>query len=445
MTNSSNDGAGHAARRLAIYTIDAIVARGRTLDEAFNEGVAKFDLAQLPGRDRGFARLIATTTLRHLGSLDVLVGGFLDKPLPADAGRTRFILAAAAAQLVHLDTPAHAAISQAVDICRIDHTARRFDGLANAVLRRVAREGKAIIAGLDTVAMDIPPWLMKRWVDAYGVVTARAIGAASLTEPALDISVKGEPAAWAEKLTGVVLPAGSVRVREAGRIEDLPGFAEGAWWVQDAAAALPVRLLGDIAGQRVADLCAAPGGKTAQLVTLGATVVSVDASGKRNQRLAANLQRLGLAADVVTADVVAFAAAHAGTFDAVLLDAPCSATGTIRRHPDLLHAKAETEIARLAERQRAMLAAAIGLLKPGGRLVYATCSLEPEEGEGVVDTVLSAGAPASLMPVPANAGVPTAFVTARGHLRTLPHLSIGDDPVAVGMDGFFAALIERPS
>ncbi len=438
-----NAGAGLAARRLAIYTVDRVVAHGRTLEEAFNEGVAKLGLEQLAGRDRGFARMIATTTLRHLGSLDVLVGGFLDKPLPQDAGRTRFILATAAAQLVHLNTPPHAAISQAVDICRIDHTARRYDRLANAVLRRIAAEGKAIIAGLDTVALDIPPWLFQRWVAAYGEATARLIGAASLLEAPLDISVKIDAAAWTEKLTGIALPTGTVRVREAGRIEDLPGFAEGQWWVQDAAAALPVRLLGDIAGKRVADLCAAPGGKSAQLASLGATVVSVDASPKRNVRLQDNMTRLGFTTEIVTADVAAFAAEHAGQFDAVLLDAPCSATGTIRRHPDLLHTKLETEIPRLAQRQREMLTAAMGLLRPGGRLVYATCSLEPEEGEGVIDAVLASGAPLRIVPISADLGIPADVISARGMLRTLPHLAIGPDVAMTGVDGFFAAALER--
>jgi 16S rRNA (cytosine967-C5)-methyltransferase len=429
--------AGLAARRLAIYTVDRVVVLGRTLDESFNEGVAKLVLEQLPGRDRGFARLIATTTLRHLGSLDKLVSGFLDKPLPQDAGRTRFILATAAAQLVHLNTPPHAAISQAVDICRIDHTARRYDRLANAVLRRIAGEGKAIIAGLDTVPLDIPHWLFQRWVSAYGEVAARAIGAASLLEAPLDISVKDDATGWAEKLTGIVLPTGTVRVREAGRIEELPGFAEGAWWVQDAAAALPVRLLGDITGKRVADLCAAPGGKSAQLAARGATVVSVDASPKRNVRLKANMARLGIVSEIITADVAAFST--------VLLDAPCSATGTIRRHPDLLHTKLETEIPRLAARQQEMLSAAIGLLKPGGRLVYVTCSLEPEEGEGVIDAVLATDATVRVLPITPELGIPDALLSRRRMLRTRPDLALGPEPAMVGMDGFFAAILERTS
>lgn len=438
-----NAAAGLAARRLAIYTVDRVVAHGRTLDEAFNEGVAKLVLNELAGRDRGFARLMATTTLRHLGSLDRLVGGFLDKPLPQDAGRTRFILAVAAAQLVHLDTPAHAAISQAVDICRIDHTARRYDRLANAVLRRIAAEGKAILAGFDTVKADIPRWLFERWVASYGDAAARAIGAASLVEAPLDISTKGDPVALAESLGGIALPTGTVRVRDAGRIEDLPGFGDGHWWVQDAAAALPVRLFGDLAGKRVADLCAAPGGKSAQLASRGASVVSVDASPKRNGRLTANMARLGFATEIVTADVATFAAAHAGQFDAVLLDAPCSATGTIRRHPDLLHTKLESEITRLAARQRDMLVAAVDLLQPGGRLVYATCSLEPEEGEGVVDALLASGAPVRIVPISADMGIPDTLITERGMLRTRPDLSIGAEPSMAGMDGFFAVALAR--
>lgn len=443
IASTSTGAAGQGARRLAIYTVDGVVARGRTLDEAYNEGLSKLGLGQLAPRDRAFARLIATTTLRHLGSLELLVSGFLDKPLPQDAGRTRFILATAAAQIMHLDTPPHAAISQAVDICRIDHTARRYDRLANAVLRRVVSEGKAIVERLDTIALDVPAWLMRRWVASYGEATARAIAAASLQEPALDITVAADPATWAEKLTGVALPTGSVRLREAGRIEDLPGFGDGGWWVQDAAAALPVRLLGDVSGKRVADLCAAPGGKTAQLVVAGAEVVSVDASAKRNGRLEQNLRRLGLSADVVTEDALAFCASHEGAFDAVLLDAPCSATGTIRRHADLLHGKRDGDIVRLAARQRDMLAAAFKTLKPGGRLVYATCSLEPAEGEHVVDAFAAANGDALLVPAQAACGVPAHLLTERGMLRTLPHLSFGPDPVMAGMDGFFAALLER--
>ena len=352
----------------------------------------------------------------------------------------------AAAQLLFLDTPAHAAISQAVDVARIDHSTRRFDKLVNAVLRKIAVDGKAALALGGGVRLDLPAWLWQRWTKTYGEATAQAMAAASLSEAPLDLSVKGDPAVWAAALTGVVLPTGTVRVREAGRIEDLPGYAEGAWWVQDAAAALPMRLLGDVAGQRVADLCAAPGGKTAQLAVAGADVVSVDTSAKQLERLALNMQRLGLTSHVVEADAAEWASRpeNAAAFDAVLLDAPCSATGTIRRHPDLMHIKRDSDIGRLAERQASLLTAAARLVRPGGRIVYATCSLEPEEGEHIVEACLAREPGLCLGRIDAaTCGLPEAFVTSGGSLRTLPHFSLGADPGMVGLDGFFAARIDK--
>ncbi len=442
----SMDPPGQGARRLAIYAIDAILTRGRALDEAFNEGVTRLHLERLEGRDRAFARLVVSTTLRRLGQLEAVVTRFLEKPLKADSGRTMMILTTTAAQLLFLDTPPHAAISQAVEIARIDHTSRRFDKLVNAVLRKVSTEGQAILATLDGVRLDTPEWLWQRWTAHYGETTARMMAAASLSEAALDLSVKNDPAHWAAELTGIVMPTGTVRVREAGRIEDLPGYADGAWWVQDAAAALPVRLFGNVAGQRVADLCAAPGGKTAQLAAAGANVVAVESSAKRLQRLAANLTRLKLTAETITADAAEWSlmADNAGAFDAVLLDAPCSATGTIRRHPDLLRAKAETEVQRMSQRQRELLAAAAHVVRPGGTLVYATCSLEPEEGEQVIAAFLAANPAFEISRLDAAVlGLPHEIITAEGHLRTLPQHALGPEPAMAGMDGFFAARLLR--
>lgn len=438
--------AGQVARRFAVFVVDAVLVHRRALDEAIAEAASKPHANTMPGRDRAFGRLIATTTLRHLGQIEYVISKFLEKPLPADSGRLRSILAMTAAQLLFLDTPPHAAISQAVDIVRLDHNARRFDKLANAVLRRVSAEGKALLAAADTLKLDIPEWLWQRWVGAYGEETARAIAAGSLAEAPLDISVKVDPQAWAEQLTGVALPGGTVRVREAGKVDDLPGYTEGAWWVQDAAAALPARLLAAMPGMKIADLCAAPGGKSAQLAATGAAVTSVDLSGRRLKRLAENLARLSLTAEVVEADVATFAAdpAHVGAFDGVLLDAPCSATGTIRRHPDLLRAKAEEEVLRLAGKQLPLLEAAALLVRPGGRVIYTTCSLEPEECERIVAAFLAANASFRLVPVdPAQLDVPSNLVTSEGYLRTAPHMSFGPDPVQAGMDGFFAAILER--
>ncbi len=437
---------GQVARRAAVMAVDAVIRHRRTLDEAFAEALAKPGAKDMAGRDRAFARLIATTTLRHHGQIDAMFKRFLEKPLPDQCGRLKSILATSAAQLLFLGTPAHAVLSQAVDIVRLDHEARRFDKLANAVLRRTASDGAAILGSFDGVWLDMPEWLWKRWEAAYGTPVARAMAAASLQEPALDLSVKGAAQAWAERLTGVALPNGSVRVREAGRIEELPGFAEGGWWVQDAAAALPVLLFGDVQGLAVADLCAAPGGKAAQLAARGAKVTAVDQSAKRLERLSANLARLQLEATQVAADIATFVAepSHQSAFDAVLLDAPCSATGTIRRHPDLLRNKAESEIARLAGVQAALIAAAGQAVKPGGLLVYCTCSLEPEEGEGVVAGFLDAHPAFEVVPLGArDTAIPASFITPDGYLRTRPDLGFGPDPIMAGMDGFFAARLRR--
>ena len=254
---------------------------------------------------------------------------------------------------------------------------QRYAGLVNAVLRRLAREGAERLAALDPAVLDTPPWLMARWSENYGEATARAIAGAHGHEPALDLTVKSDPETWAVRLDGRVLPTGSVRTVAHGAVTSLPGFAEGAWWVQDAAAALPARLFGNVDGLRVADLCAAPGGKAAQLAAAGARLTAVDRSPARLERLRGNLARLSLTAEFVCADVEEWTAEP---FDAVLLDAPCSSTGTIRRHPDVPWLKQPSDVATLAALQRRLIARAAALTKPGGILVYCTCSLEPEEG-----------------------------------------------------------------
>ncbi|MEI7610759.1 MAG: RsmB/NOP family class I SAM-dependent RNA methyltransferase, partial [Rhodospirillaceae bacterium] len=278
------------------------------------------------------------------------------------------------------------------------------------------------------------------WSAAYGPDTARAIAEAHLHEAPLDLTLKNpaESALWAERLEAEVLATGSLRRAAGGAVAELPGFADGGWWVQDAAAALPATLFGDLAGRRVYDLCAAPGGKTAQLAALGAQVTAVDRSAPRLERLATNLARLGLAAATVAADAALWQPEESA--DAILLDAPCSATGTIRRHPDIPHLKDRADVAKLAALQRRLLARAVALLKPGGTLVYTVCSLQPEEGEEQIAALLAAGAPVSRRPLVAGeAGVPDAALTAAGDLRTLPcHLA-----ALGGMDGFFVARLLR--
>lgn len=433
---------GLAARQLAVVLISAVINERRALDDALAVSLSSRTFADIEARDRAFARLIAATVLRRHGELNAVVNTFLDKPLPERRGRLTPILLAAAAQLLILDTPPHAAISQAVDQCRLDRDAGRFDKLTNAVLRRVSEKGAGVLATLDAAALNMPPWLLARWTATYGAETARAIAAASLREAPLDLSVKAPDAVG--RLGGLLLPTGTVRLDTHGRIEDLPGYHDGDWWVQDAAAALPARLLGNVAGLDVVDLCAAPGGKTAELAAAGARVTSVEVSKLRMTRVAENLRRLKLDATLVQADATGWAPGR--TFDAVLLDAPCTATGTIRRHPDILHLKRETDIAAMAELQGRLLNAAAELVKPGGTLVFCTCSLEREEGIRHVEDFLTRRADFGRVPVQAGeGGIAADWLTADGDLRTLPsHLAL-EKPELSGMDGFFAARLRRAS
>lgn len=432
--------AGYATRALAVACLGAILDRGRALDDAFE--AASERAGPLEPRDRALARLIVMTVLRRKGELQAVVSSFLEKPLPADSGRLWPILLSAAAQLLLLDTPPHAAISLAVDQCRDDHKARRFDRLTNAVLRRVSTLGKDVLAKLDPVTVNMPPWLLARWTETYGEAQARNIAAASLQEAALDLSVKSDPASWAERLGGEVLPNGTVRLQRGGRIEDIEGYAEGAWWVQDAAASLPARLLGDVAGLHVADLCAAPGGKTAQLAAAGALVTAVDNVPARLERLAENLARLDLKAERMEADITAWAPGR--QFDAVLLDAPCSATGTIRRHPDILHLKRKDDTSDRVALQQRLLEHAAHLVRPGGLLVFCTCSLEPEEGPAQIARFLSLNSDFSRVPVAAGeAGIEGAWLTPEGDLRTLPCHLPRAEPGLSGLDGFYAARLRK--
>ena len=430
---------GLKTRDVAVSALYTVLVEHRPFDDAFARAAAARDL---PGRDRAFARLIATTALRHRGSLQAVLNTYIAKPLPERMGRLDEILLAAAAQLLLLQTPPHAAISLAVDQCRADSAAKRFANLTNAVLRRVSESGHGRLASLDNVVLTFPDWLLARWTEAYGAAMARQIARASLIEPALDLTVKSDPEQWAEKIGAVVLPTGSLRCAQAGRIEELPGYLDGTWWVQDAAAALPVKLMGDVTGLSVLDLCAAPGGKTAQLVAAGAHVTAVDKSAGRLNRLRENLSRLGLTAATAVSDALAFVADE--PFDAILLDAPCSATGTIRRHPDILYLKRPEDIAALAALQKNLLDHAATLLKPGGTLVYCTCSLEPEEGEKQIAAFLSDHPEFARRPIMLDAEtIPMPWRTPDGDLRTLP-THFADLPEGLqGLDGFFAASLVK--
>ena len=427
---SDSEISGLQARQLASHLLTAVLRNKQPFDDAFAASSAKAASSGLAFRDRAFARAIAATSLRRLGQIEDLLGRFLEKPLPADAFEARFILIAGAVQLAFMEVAPHAAIGLAVEQAKSTRAARHLAGLVNAVLRRVNADKAAIFAEQDASKLNTPAWLWQRWVWHYGENTASRIAAAHLEEPPLDLSVKADAAAWAERLSSLLLPSGTVRLSAKGRIEDIEGYDEGAWWVQDAAAALPALLLGDVEGLRVADLCAAPGGKTAQLAARGAEVTAVDISGPRLRRLQENLARLTLKAETVQANVTQWTPPE--PFDAVLLDAPCSATGTIRRNPDISYLKSEADITALAAVQARLLKHALRLLKPGGQLVYATCSLEPEEGEAQIRALLAERSDIALIPIQADELAIQPEAITQGMLRTLPFHS-------GGMDGFFAA------
>jgi 16S rRNA (cytosine967-C5)-methyltransferase len=432
---------GLTARRIAADILDGVLRRSRPLDEQLDGRGGHPGLTGLADRDRALVRRIVATVLRRLGTLRHLIGTFLDRGLPADAPRVETALLIGAAQIILIEIPDHAAVDLSVRLVQADRRSSRYAGLVNAVLRRVAQTGRERLADVDTVALDTPVWLLERWSRTYGDDTARAIARANAQEPSLDLTVRKDAATWAERLRGRVLPTGTVRTIAHGPVQLLPGYSEGAWWVQDAAAALPVRLLGDVAGRRIADLCAAPGGKTLQLADAGAAVTAVDRSETRIARLKDNLQRLALSAETVVADAAEW---QADPFDAVLLDAPCSSTGTIRRHPDIPWLKKADDIVALADMQRRLLERAAGLTRTGGQLVYCTCSLEPEEGEDVVEGFLAVHREFRRDKISNNEinGLDS-VATAAGDLRTLPCQWPDEEPRMAGLDGFFAARLRR--
>jgi 16S rRNA (cytosine967-C5)-methyltransferase len=423
------------ARHIALDLIGGVLRRKRPLDDAIDDNP---EIHRLAGRDRAFARLLVATVLRRLGQIDALIADCLNVPLPPRAAGVQDILRLGVAQLLFLRTPPHAAVATSVDIAQ----SRGFvshKGLVNAVLRRLSTEGAERIGEQDAPRLNTPDWLWQSWSCTYGESMARAIATAHLKEAPLDLTLRDDAETWRSALDGVVLPTGTLRRAAGGALASLPGYAEGAWWVQDAAAALPAKLFGDIAGREVVDLCAAPGGKTAQLATAGARVTAVDRSSRRLERLVANLRRLDLAVEAVGADAVTWRPPH--PVEAVLLDAPCSTTGAIRRHPDVPHLKSPEDVARLSAVQENLLRAAIDMLEPGGTLIYCTCSLEPEEGREQVEALLSNGVPVERREIEAREiGAEPEWITAGGDLRTLPcHFGEYD-----GIDGFFCArLIKR--
>jgi 16S rRNA (cytosine967-C5)-methyltransferase len=435
---------GLAARRIAADILDGVLHKHRTLDDQLEGTGAHPGLKTLADRDRALMRRLVATILRRLGTLGHVLSRLLDRGMPADAPRAQSALLIGAAQIIWMDVPDHAAVDLSVRLVQSDRRAAKYAGLVNAVLRRCAREGEGLIAEVKAQMLDLPPWLAQRWVGHYGETVAREMAAAIGHEPSLDLTVKAEAAQWASRLHGEVLPTGSVRTLLQGSVAMLPGFAEGQWWVQDAAAALPAKLLGDVAGQSVLDLCAAPGGKTAQLASAGAKVVAIDRSPARMARLRDNLARLSLPAEAVLADACDWQAGVHEGFDGILLDAPCTSTGTIRRHPDIAWLRHESDIAQLASLQKRLLQKAVSLLKPGGTLVYCSCSLEPEEGEAAIAALLAAEPTLRRRPIASSeVGGLAELINPDGDLRTLPCHLPHADPRFAGLDGFYAARLVR--
>lgn len=425
---------GLPARRAALRLLNAVLAKSRPLDEALESDAT---LKTLSKRDRAFVRMLTATVLRRLGQIDEIINRFLTREPAGKGPAVRNILRLAAAQLFFLETPAHAAVDTAVELAEAERLTR-YKGLINAVLRNVVKAGPAALARQDPAQLNTPEWLWNSWVAAYSAATARAIALAHLGEAPLDLSVKEEPRKWSSTLNGVALPWGSVRLKQGGDVPKLSGFDDGGWWVQDAAAALPVLLLGDVKGKHVVDLCAAPGGKTAQLITAGALVTAVDRSESRLKRLSENMERLWLPVEVVVADATQWQPDE--PVDAVLIDAPCSGTGTLRRHPDIARIKTQEDVQKLALLQQRLLMHAASFVKPGGLIVYATCSLQAEEGPDIIATVLDTSPPLEVVPVEADE-LPGLESTAikDGFLRTHP----GMMDLKGGLDGFFAARFKR--
>ena len=427
---------GDPARLCAHAALADILHRRLPLDSALPprlDGLAD-------ERDRRFAHRLVLTVLRHRGILRAAAGSLLDRPLPARHERTGLLLETGLAQLLLLNVPDHAAVDSSVALAGPLGLPRQR-ALVNAVLRRAQRERKRLEAMLDAPLAALPDWLAGRWTERFGPEAAHDIAAALRAEPPLDISVARDPEGWAARLRGAVLAGNTVR-RPAGPVAVLDGYEDGyrdgGWWVQDAAAALPARLLPIPDDGLVLDLCAAPGGKTAQLAAAGARVVAVDRSARRLARLRDNLGRLRLDAAVVAADAAVWR--HEAPAVAILVDAPCSATGTLRRRPDIAWTKTPADIAALARVQAALLANAAAQLRPGGILVYAVCSLEAEEGPAQIGRILADDPALERAPVgPEALGPMAAAATAEGDVQTLPcHLAAQG-----GIDGFFIARLRR--
>lgn len=434
-SDSDKSKPGLAARVAAVKIISAVLEKKTSLDGMLDgeNGNPAYRALSLP--DRALVRAIVNTALRHLPRVEAALASLLDGPLPQGAKSLQHVMIVGATQMLYLDVPDHSAVDLAVEQAHRDPRNRRFVKLVNAVLRRLGREKESVLEAVNTIPV-LPSWFYSRLTHVYGEATARHISDAQLIPSVIDVTVKSDPDLWAQRLGGTVMPNGSVRLDAfEGSVSALPGFDDGEWWVQDFSASMPVRLMGDLSGKRVADLCAAPGGKTAQLIMAGADVTALDQSGNRLKRLRENLDRLKLKAETVEVNMLKFQPDE--LFDAVLLDAPCSSTGTLRKHPDVCWTKGLSDIAKLAALQENMLRHAITLVKPGGIVAFSNCSLDPSEGEEMVARVLGSDPALERVPLSSDAFADMACsIDAQGDMRTTPDM-FG------GVDGFYACVLRR--
>lgn len=436
MYGDDTEDGGVSARSAALDVLDAVLRRNRTCDEAFG-GLQDFD--DMSRRDRGFARLLALTVLRRLGQIDAWINELSDRPVAKIRPRPVLdILRLGAAQLLFLGTPAHAAVNTCVMLAEKRGLSQQ-KGFINAVMRRMSRENYPEPDKKDLGHINTPAWLWQEWVRDYDTHQAQRIASANITEAPVDITVIDDPEGWAEKLDATLMPTGSLRLKDGAIIEELPGFNDGQWWVQNASAALPVTLMGDVKDRTVVDLCAAPGGKTLQLAARGAKATAVDRSARRLQTLSQNMKRMNFDVQTEAADGTVWQPKE--KVDFVLLDAPCTATGTIRHQPDVLRLKEPEDQQKLARLQGRLLDNAAEMLKPGGILLYCTCSLQKVEGEVQVDGFLHRHAEFSRLPVdPSLLQGLAGAVNKEGDVRILPFYFESQG----GMDGFYIArLVKR--
>lgn len=435
--------AGLAARQSAAAVLGKVIDNHRSLDSLMEPGAGGAQFDALIAKDRALVRAIVTTALRHRGRIERILLHVLDRKPPSKARHLLHTLHVASAQILFMDIPDSAAVNLAVTALREDRRSSRFASMANAILRRIGSEKAALLERYDQWELAFPQWLAKRIRSDYGQEKAAAIAAMTSREPSLDLTLspkltERDRTALIGELQGFELPTGSVRIPHPTPVSKLPGYMDGSWWVQDTASALPARLLGPMNGLQVADLCAAPGGKTAQLAAGGADVSAVDISAARLVTLRENLLRLHLEAEPIEADILTWQPEN--KFDAVLLDAPCSSTGTIRRHPDVKWTKSTDDIVSLVALQKKLIQCAKQWVRPGGVFVYANCSLLKSEGEDIVASLTGSDSELEPFPVqPEELFGKSEWINGQGALRILPSYLPNEDVRLAGMDGFFAA------